>query len=283
MRRRDGRLLAEPELRYWRWRVNRHVRRKRRLRSVLRRAAAAAAHVGMAGVLTLAGAGAVRHILASRALALERVEVVGADRAAPEELRRALEPLMGDSLLGVSLSGATRRIESHPWILEAEVKRRLPDTLRVQVKERRPASLAVIGGLVQVVDEGGKVLGPFGPSLAPDLPVLTGLEGLQGDAARAAIARGVKLLRRLVDRSPAFAARISELDLSEPDRVAVRLVEPGPVLLLDPEHVDRNVDLFVARGAEVARELGPLRSVDLRWSGRFIAVPEVDPAPERSD
>lgn len=283
MRPREGRVLLEPELRYWRWRVNRHVRRRRRLRSALRWGAAAAVNLGIAGVLALAAAGAVRHLLTSRALALQNVEVVGARRAPPEELRRTLEPLMGDNLLGLSLSGATRRIESHPWVLEAVVKRRLPGTLRVQVKERRPAALAVIGGLVQVVDEHGKVLGPFGPGLAPDLPVLTGLEGREAAATGAVLARGVELLRRLADRSPAFAARISELDLSEPDRVAVRLVEPGPTLLLDPERVDRNVDLYVARGAEVSRKLGPLRIVDLRWSGRFIVVPEEAPGPEWSD
>jgi len=276
---RDRRPLSEPQLRYLRRRVNRHLRRKRRLQGLLRFFAGAAIHLGTALVLGLVGVGGVRHLLDSGALALETIEIEGADRAAPDELKRTLAPWIGANLLGLSLPELSRQLESHPWILQAELRRRLPGTLLVRIEERRPAGLALLGGLVRVVDDRGRVLGIFGPGLAPDFPVLTGVtEG----GSEAALARGIALFERLRSASPAFASRISELDLSAPDRVAVRLVEPGPVLLLDPERIERNVELYLARGAEVARELGPLSRVDLRWSGRLVVVPDRGPAPEEN-
>jgi hypothetical protein len=60
-------------------------------------------------------------------------------------------------------------------------------------------------------------------------------------------------------------------------------VEPGPTLLLDPEDVTRNLDLYLARGPEVIRKVGPLRSLDLRWGERLVAVPATGTASEESD
>ncbi len=280
---REGSPLPEPDRRYWRRKVNRHVRRTRRTRTLLRWGGVALANAAVAGVLVSVGAGAVRRLSTSEDLAFETVEVEGAVHATPEAIRRTLERLRGQNLLGLSLDEVARRVESHPWVLRAEVKRSLPHTLRVTVTERTPAALAVVSGLAHVVDESGYVMGAAGPGLAYDLPVLTGLDRHEGAALAAALARGVEALRTLQEARGGLASRISELDLSAPDLLAVTLLEPGPTLLLDPEDVTRNLDLYLARGPEVARKVGPLRSLDLRWGGRFVVVPATGPATEGSD
>ncbi len=48
----------------------------------------------------------------------------------------ALNVQAGDSLLGIDLQAARRRLEAIDWVSSATVERRLPDTLYVTLKER---------------------------------------------------------------------------------------------------------------------------------------------------
>ena len=127
----------------------------------------------------------------------------------------------GRNLAGLDLDRVAADATRDPWVRNASVKRVLPDTLRVSVEERTPAALAVVNGLVHVVDGTGFVMGPAGPGLAFDLPVLTGFDGLRGDDLSRALAESVDRLAALRRASPGFAAGVSSLDRSSPDRLAV--------------------------------------------------------------
>jgi hypothetical protein len=136
-----------------------------------------------------------------------------------------------------------------------------------------PAALAVIRGLVHVVDETGFVIGPAGPSFSLDQPVLTGLERLSGPALQDALASGVAAIARLEAASPAWESEISELDLSLPDRISVVTRKPGPRILLDAERVDRNVNDYLALRTVIGKRLGRAEIVDLRFSRRISVIP----------
>ena len=89
----------------------------------------------------------------------------------------------------------------------------------------------------------------------------------------AALRRGVALIQRLGAASGDFAAGVSELDLSRDDRVLVRTVAGGPLLLLDPQRVERNVRDYLSLSEEIERRSGPLDYVDLRWANRISVMP----------
>jgi cell division protein FtsQ len=55
------------------------------------------------------------------------------------------------NIFSVSLGAVARRVESHPWIAKAEVHRRLPDAIHIQVTENVPA-----GAVLLESDEPGK-------------------------------------------------------------------------------------------------------------------------------
>ena len=159
-----------------------------------------------------------------------------------------------------------------PWVRAASVKRVLPGTIRVRVIERRPAAVALIEGVAHLVDREGYVIGLTGTG-ADDLPVITGLRGLDGRALAAALRRGVAMIERLSVRAPLFAERLSELDVSEPAHVTVRTIGGGPRLLLDPEMIERNVTRWLDLGRAISHRTGALEYVDLRWSQRIVVKP----------
>lgn len=263
--------------------LNRHVRKTRRLRRLGRFALLLAVNAAVAGVLIAAGAGAVRHYASSSDLAVRRIVVEGTAATTPASVESALAVWKGRNLAGIELDRVASDASRDPWVRRATVKRVLPDTLKVAVEERTPAALAVVGGLVHVVDGTGFVMGPAGGNLAFDLPVLTGFDGLAGANLEQAIAAAVQRLDALRSAAPEFAAGLSSLDLADPDRLAVTTVEPGPTLYLDPDLPERNLTDWLRLRAELTRRAGALVYADLRWEGRLVLGPRETLVATRSE
>ena len=82
---------------------------------------------------------------------------------------------------------------------------------------------------------------------------------------------------------PAWTRGISEVDLARSDRVAVTRLEGGPQILLDPEHIDRNLGAYLALKPAIARKVGDAVRVDLRWSQRISLLSAADRPTTESD
>lgn len=279
----SGRRYDGPDRRYWRRVGNRRVRKARLRRMLLRLCGLVAVQLAIGSVLAFGGLTAARRLAQRPEFTLRQLEFEGARKASPQALRASLVPLMGRSMVDLDLEEAAGRIASNSWVLEASLKRIVPDTLRVRVVERTPAALAAIRGAVHVVDTHGFVLGPLGPGLAYDHPVLVGLDALDGDALAAQITAGTEALARLRRAHPGFETEISEIDLSRPDRLIARLRKPGPPVFLDRTLPERNVSDFAALRGEIEDRTGPVEYFDLRWRGRITVRPALAPPDKEKD
>lgn len=83
----------------------------------------------------------------------------------------------------VDLDKIRNDLRRYGWIEEARVSRRLPDTLVVDITERRPAAIWQNNRKLTLIDDKGIVLERISPAAAPDLPILIGR-----DANREAVA-----------------------------------------------------------------------------------------------
>ena len=265
---------GELDQRYWRRRANRRVRKARRARTLYRWSVIVLVNGLVAAVLLFAGARAFRHLTTSSYFAVERIELLGSERTSAARIRAAVTPYIGRNLLELNLYEIERIVRHDPWVRRALVRRVLPNMLRITLSERRPCAVALIGGVAHLVDDTGYVIGPTGPGRADDLPVLSGLAGLERGELVAALTRGVALLRQLANTSRRFTLEISEFDLSRRDRVTVRTVAPGPRILLDPQRIDRNVEQYLALRGEIEIRVGAADYVDLRWKDRIAVMPE---------
>lgn len=278
----EGNVLLDPDRRYWR-RSNRQVRRARRTRILMRWAAMGVANLGFGAILILSGASAVRHLAGTSRFDVASIEVEGTRATTPDRVRQALAAYVGRNLLEIDLNRVAADAQGDPWVAGASVNRVLPHTLALAVRERVPGALALLRGTLHLVDDTGFVMGPAGPGFAYDLPVLTGLDRYKADELAAVLARGVTLVGTLREKSPAWAAGVSEIDLSQPDRIAVTRSEPGPRILMDPDRVDRNLDDYLRLQAELPRRVGKAEYVDLRWNRRIAVLPSVNPFPTESE
>ena len=133
----------------------------------------------------------------------------------------------GMNLFAVEFGHVRKALLETPVIQAVELKRRLPDQLRIRIFERMPVARLDIGaGLYELaVDQEGVVLGPS--SALPELPQLTGLRAqglrpgsrLEHPAEHAALA-AIELCRR-----PPLGTliRLQRIDLSPDNWLAVEL------------------------------------------------------------
>ncbi len=262
-------VLAEPEQHYWRRRANRRVRKARLTRSLGRWPVSATA----LGVIGTAVFQAAAHAVETLGLAVERIDVEGALRAGPAAIRERLEPYLGRNILDLNLYEVAAAAQADPWVLSASAKRILPGTLRVTVHERHPVALAVIGGVAYVVDTTGYVAGRAEAGRFAELPVIHGLDGLDRETLAATLRRGVGTIARLQRTAGAWVDEVASIDFTRPDRIAVGTFDPGPLILLDPRDVGRNLNRYLELRREIARRAGLLEYVDLRWQDRITVMP----------
>lgn len=139
---------------------------------------------------------------------IRRIEFNGITHLTPARLIPALQ-LSDSASLFDRLDGMEQRLKKVPGVISVSVHRRVPGTLRIDIREAAPVALAAGGGgAMTLVDENGRSL-PFDPTVsAPDLPVMS-----RPDSVVAG------LLARVREVDPSLFAQVSSAWRSRKDVV----------------------------------------------------------------
>jgi cell division protein FtsQ len=108
-------------------------------------------------------------------LRVATIEFHGQSNTPEALLHTALGVSKGDPILGFSVEGARQRIEALSWIEHVAVERRLPDTIYVDITERRPYAIWQNQGKFQLIDRNGEVVTNEDVATFSDLPLVVGL------------------------------------------------------------------------------------------------------------
>jgi cell division septal protein FtsQ len=185
---------------------------------------------------------------------VRRIELVGGVFVTPAAVTMAMALPKGLSIFD-SPRPFARRVRGMAGVLEAEVSRRLPGTLRVVIREAEAVALAQRNGQLALLDDSGRVL-PFDPtSPAVDLPLA------DPDAAVA----GVLALIR--DTNPDLFRRIERASRLRQD-VLVEVAGGRMLFRADatPEAVH---DLSLVEEL-LSRRHQPWRELDARFASRVV-------------
>ncbi len=211
--------------------------------------------LGVAAALALVWYGTPRVLRHLAFFRVRRVEVVGAAASRPETLVRALALPAGANLFD-DLDPAGARVQALPGIRTAEIHRRLPGTVVLEVTEVRAVALSPRNGRLAMVGRTGKYL-PFDPAVsAPDLPVV-----LNPDAAVAGA------LSRLRDLDPELFARITAASSVRGD---VMLELGGKRLWVRPDVSAEVIRAVTAAEAVLARQGRAWAELDGRFDGQVV-------------
>ena len=185
------------------------------------------------------------------------VEVRGTRFTRPAEILARLDV---DTLHSIwsPLDVLEARVETHPQVEDARIRRWLPSTLIVEITENIPLAFVPVGTGLRAYDERGTAL-PLDPSRVPtDLPIISSADS------------GVlRLLADLRADRPDLFARISEVRLTGKDQLRIELLDVV-VLAMRTISAERFDELSSVERDLARRGIAPLE-LDLRFKDQVIA------------
>lgn len=208
------------------------------------------------------------------------VDIRGTMYTSPVELNRLAAVPDSTILSDIDLMAIRRRLERHPFVETAIVRRDPPATLVIDITERVPAAALID---VQTRDwflDGSGVLLPMLPEIPLErTPVITGFR------PRGRVTAGTRLKdQRLMDALGIFSSArtisedlphfFSEISLDGRRDFMLYTLEAGvPVIFGSAERVEQKLRSFRAFWESVAvrRDLAQLEYIDLRFSDQVIA------------
>jgi cell division septal protein FtsQ len=186
---------------------------------------------------------------------VRRVEIAGLQYLDPAKVIDALKLTRKTSVFD-DPAPLARRVLSMPGVTAAQVGRRIPGTLEVELVEATPVALASRGDGLALLDGRGRVL-PFDPlRSAPDLPLAA-----NGDAAVTGV------LARVRDADPDLFARIGAAWRAGPDVV---LEVGGRRLWFGAQVSAEDIRAVTAVEQALARSGRPYQELDGRFAGQVI-------------
>ncbi|MBU4499354.1 MAG: cell division protein FtsQ/DivIB [Gammaproteobacteria bacterium] len=190
------------------------------------------AHVLNWGALGLMAYGATSWVMARPWFALTTLEVkTPVAHVTEEQIRLVAERRVRGTFFTVDLENVRESLEKLPWVREARVERRWPDTLVVSLVEQEPLARWNDNALVNA--EGGV----FVAAADGELPRLSGPEDSSAEVVAA--------YRRYQAALATLDMRIAELRLSPRRAWSIRL-DNGMQLLLGRQQTDARLTHFVS-------------------------------------
>jgi cell division protein FtsQ len=174
-----------------------------------------------------------------------QIQVEGARRLPPRAVAAQAGVHEGINVLSVNLAAARRRLLTHPWIAEAEVRREIPSVIHIRVREHVPAAVVDMGRKF-LLNEQGEIFKEWEPADPAGLPVVSGLKPADVRVADRSGAAALPVVAALVPTAPA------EVPLSRPMDAVLQVLALGrettgilPVKQIAAIRVDRELGLTV--------------------------------------
>ena len=210
-------------------------------------------------------------------LRVQHIRVHGNQRVHAGEVASLLEGMTGQRLLAVDLDRWRSRLLASAWIADATLRRRLPGTIDVQVRERVPMGIARAGTGLFLVDAAGTVIDEFGPRYADcDLPIIDGMIVTPVSVPPAIDRPRGQLVSRLMSElrtRPDLAKRVSQIDAGNLHDVHVILDGDPAVVRLGETQFAERLEAYVNLQAALREQVPDIDYVDVRFGERvYVGV-----------
>lgn len=189
--------------------------------------------IGVAMIASLWGLERGSRLMLASHLRVQKVEVQGCHRIDHQKVLEAASIPSQTPILKLDLKEISQRVEVLPWVRSCKVRRVLPDTVSLNVEERRPVALINLKKLYYV-DEDGTPFTEVSPGDALDYPILTGWEDhVREECSGRELIREALWFLGEVQNSPYLSHEgVSEIHLNEFDELTVFTTKRGTMIAL---------------------------------------------------
>ena len=190
---------------------------------------------------------------------IEAIVINGSfQRVSANQLEALVEPYAHAGFLDVDLGTTRRRLAALPWVASAEVRRKWPGTLEIQVREEVPIACWGERGLLNAA---GELFLPDADHVPAELPRLQGPPGTEAQVTARYFAvqgelehRGMAAIAMSLDERGAWAFEMNN----------------GVRVRLGANSVDQRIArFFQALDSVLAHPAGEMAYVDMRYPNGF--------------
>ena len=212
-------------------------------------------------------------------LQIRKITVGGNIHLSFAEVQTLVDGLRGSNILTADLLQYRARLMESPWVADVGIRRILPSTVEVRVREREPLGLCKLGSLLFLVDRSGTLIDEFGPQYADaefDLPIITGALRSPSAGAPEIDEQRIDLAARVIDGLAGrkdLATLISEIDVSNVDNAVVMLENDPALLHLGREKFMERVHSYIELAPTLRQTVPDIEYVDLRFDDRIYVRP----------
>ena len=198
------------------------------------------------------------------------LEISGAAHANRAKIEAVFNDDSGRSVYLLPMNDRRASLRAVDWVKDASIVRIWPNRVIVRVSERTPvAFITLASSRYALIDEDGVILPPATDRFP--VPVLSGVRLADPPGVRRErVHRMLRLTRDLGD----LAAKISEIDVSDPENLKVTQPHDGRVvtLLLGDRNYALRYQNFLRNYSEIKRRLPGAATLDLRLEDRITVV-----------
>lgn len=224
------------------------------------------------GVMIVAAMYLYDGLTTSPRLNITAVEFDGLARVDEADLQPLVADLHGQNLLLAPLGNYAERLQTHPRVARARLRRVPPNRVRCAITEREPVALLYTDRFLEV-DAEGVVMAEDRYTPLLDLPIVTGVPASIVQPGRVCEDPGLGLaldvLRICKDSGDGFVGGVSELRVS-PGGVTIRSLENNCVLVLGDADYERRLQKYFLLQSCIAERDERARLIDLRFEDQVV-------------
>jgi len=212
------------------------------------------------------------HIKAHPVFSVRKVAVEGAHYLDTDKILKKVPLESGKNIFDVDLVKIAETLKASFTSEDFTVCRRLPDTIAIKVRERKPVALLNMKSLVGVDTEGITI--PYvGEASIGTLPIITGIESvasLSDSTVKTRLVTGLRLLERISEDSPSVYSRISEIDVSSLSKMGITLIDNGLEIIIGAHDWSQNIPNLERVVNEVTEHVESVKAVDIRFGNKIF-------------
>lgn len=140
-------------------------------------------------------------VIGNAGFAVRQVEITGLNRMDRKPIEDAAFDQQARAMPLVDIGDIRERLLKYGWVEDARVSRRLPDTLVIDIVERKPAAMWQHQRRLMLIDAAGREIEQvkFVGSPLPDLPIVIGPQANYQLAALTRLMEGAPALKPMLD------------------------------------------------------------------------------------
>ncbi len=201
-----------------------------------------------------------------RTIRVKEVKITGNYHLDSSEIVEFSGIKKGEPLLGVSLQEIDSNLRRHAWIKEVSVKKLLPDSIEIRIREATPRALLSANKRLYLLDGDGEVLERIKGDTVPFLPVIKNISPRD----RKSMTEAVRLVAVLNQKKLFVNRETVEISL-QPYGLSMNV--DGELIKVGYGNYNAKFERWKSLEPEIRKRGVPIKYVDLRFKDSVIVKP----------